>query len=198
MMEIMDGKSPTVDSMDKGNKFSKGFKNFIAKCLVKDAQKRLSATELLQSEFIRKNAKDRQFMKEKFVKFIKPIHVKKCGKHDMPSSLAAKYEVKVDQDEAVDETPSNPDFTFSTSVRLEADDLKPSTDDTQISSSEAATDKKTEKKGKFMVTTISNEDEQQSQNAKKSKAKFTVTTVDDDDEEEENNNSQKPKSKSRF
>merc|ERR1712176_962202 len=120
MMEIMDGKSPTVDSMDKGNKFSKGFKNFIAKCLVKDAQKRLSATELLQSEFIRKNAKDRQFMKEKFVCFIKRIHVKKRGVHDLPNSLSTKYEVKVDADEAVDqETPSNPDFTFSTSVRLE-------------------------------------------------------------------------------
>merc|ERR1719411_39136 len=59
MMEIMDGKSPTVDSMDKGNKFSKAFKNFISKCLVKDPQKRLSAMELLQTDFIKKNAKDR-------------------------------------------------------------------------------------------------------------------------------------------
>merc|ERR1712154_287368 len=162
--------------------------NFIAKCLVKDAQKRLSATELLQSEFIRKNAKDRQFMKEKFVKYIKRIHVKKCGVHDMPSSLTTKYEVKVDHNEAVDETPSNPDFTFSTSVRLEADDLKPDDNNEEP--------EKTEKKGKFMVTTISNEEEK---SGKKTKAKFTVTEVDD----EENNQQAAPqiqekKSKSRF
>merc|ERR1712154_680014 len=145
MMEIMDGKSPTVEQMEKDckspSKFSNGFKNFIAKCLVKDAQKRLSATELLQTEFIRKNAKDRQFMKENFVKYIKRIHVKKCGVHDMPSSLTTKYEVKVDHNEAVDETPSNPDFTFSTSVRLEADDLKPDDNNEEP--------EKTEKKGKF-------------------------------------------------
>lgn len=202
MMEIMDGKSPTVDSMDKSNKFSKGFKNFISKCLVKDAQKRLSATELLQTEFIKKNSKDRAFMKEKFVKFIKTIEVKECKKHDMPASLTtSRYEVKVDHDgdEApIDDTPSNPDFTFSTSVHLEPDDLKPNSGSEADGNEEDPA--KTEKKGKFMVTTISNDKD----SAKK--PKFTVTTVSDNNGNAVSGNNLEPtsplattkKPKSRF
>merc|ERR1712241_1245255 len=185
MMEIMDGKSPTVDSMDKNNKFSKAFKNFISKCLVKDAQKRLSAKELLQTEFIRK-AKDKAFMKEKFVKYIKQIQIKKCGTHDLPASLSNKYEVKVDQHgdnqgDDVDDTPSNPNFSFSTSVHLDADDLNSQGDDGGLDPNDQDNEDqaKTEKKGKFMVTTISkgNNGNSSSDQAKK---KFTVTTVQDD------------------
>jgi len=211
MMEIMDGKSPTVDSMDKNNKFSKAFKNFISKCLVKDAQKRLSAKELLQTEFIRK-AKDTAFMKEKFVKYIKQIQIKKCGTHDLPASLSNKYEVKVDQhgdDENgdVDDTPSNPNFSFSTSVHLEADDLDPNGDDLDPNDQEQA---KTEKKGKFTVTTVSNGmngnngDINGNSSSTGGKKKFTVTTVDDDGSKgaqdvSSNNPQTKPKkSNSRF
>jgi len=178
MMEIMDGKSPTVDSMDKNNKFSAGFKKFIAKCLVKDAQKRLSAMELLQTDFIKKNAKDRAFMTEKFVKFVKQIEIKKCGAHDMPASLSTKYEVKVDHDGdevPADETPSNPNFSFSTSVHLEADEIKPHSG----SEAEIEDSTTTEKKGKFTVTVVK---EQQQK-----KPKFTVTTESDDSIDKDSN-----------
>jgi len=204
MMEIMDGKSPTVDSMDKNNKFSKAFKNFISKCLVKDAQKRLSAKELLQTEFIRK-AKDKAFMKEKFVKYIKQIQIKKCGTHDLPASLSNKYEVKVDQhgDEQgddVDGTPSNPNFSFSTSVRLDEEELNSMGDDLDPNDQEQP---KTEKKGKFMVTTISNGNNGNSSNDG-GKKKFMVTTVQDDAPSQAVDNSndhpkpQPKKSSSRF
>merc|ERR1711972_817635 len=132
--------------------------------------------------------------------------IKKCGKHDMPASLVKQYEVKVDHtgdeediDEDVDDTPSNPNFNFSTSVRLEDEALKRNGGNEEVSGTEEEADDatKTQKKGKFTVTTVSN-------NGKK--GKFTVTTVNDEMTATSNDNnsneqavkdSQK-KTKSRF
>lgn len=65
MLAIMDNPPPTVD--DQGpNDFSKNFKKFVAKCLVKEPQKRSSAKELLDHSFI-KQAKDSKYLKEKII-----------------------------------------------------------------------------------------------------------------------------------
>merc|ERR1711991_932639 len=138
----MDGKPPTVDSMDKNNKFSKAFKNFVSKCLIKDPQKRLSAQELLSSEFIKKHTKDRQFIIDNFVKHIKTIQIKQCNEYDLPSSIqdgnrkllkkkSTRYQVTVDtvnNEEVVDGDGGKEDddddddeveFNYSTSIRDE-------------------------------------------------------------------------------
>ena len=202
-MEIMDGQPPTVDSMDKNNKFSKAFKNFISKCLIKDPQKRLSAQELLSTEFIKKYAKDRQFMIDNFVKHVKRIQIKQCHEHDLPSSIqnggpgkllkkkSTKYQVTIDSangDENVDfEDDEEAEFNFSTSLHIEdlenedGDDLDEENNTTQ-------------KKGKFTVTTVNGNGTKQSkfkvteangnnnnnngQQAVKKKSRFQVTTVD--------------------
>merc|ERR1711933_415233 len=67
--------------------FSKHFKTFINKCLIKDPQKRLSAQELLSLPFISRYSKDRQFMIHNFVKHIKKIQIKQCNDLDLPSSV---------------------------------------------------------------------------------------------------------------
>eukprot|EP01084_Bolivina_argentea_P318484 552321_1 len=75
-IQICQEKPPTVDSMDKNNKFSGAFKKFISKCLVSEPKKRLSAQELLATGFIGKSTKDKEFMIENFVKYIKKVQIK--------------------------------------------------------------------------------------------------------------------------
>ena len=66
---------------------------------------------------------------------------------------------------------------------LEADDLKPNSG-SEADGNEEADPAKTEKKGKFMVTTISNGNG----NGNAKKPKFTVTTVNDDGNAASSNN----------
>eukprot|EP01084_Bolivina_argentea_P318478 552309_1 len=190
----MDGKPPTVDGMDKNNKFSSAFKKFISKCLVKDPQKRLSASELLNMEFIKKNLKDRQFMIQHFVRHIKKIQIKQCHEHDLPMSCqsqqrqlfkkkSTKYEVNIEPpDEKCDDNDEeNEDFNFSTSLHI--DELENDNDDDD--DDDDNDNGPTQTKGKFTVTTIPNKETQ-------TKSKFTVTEV--------NGNDNKPavQKKSRF
>lgn len=196
-MEIMDGQPPTVDSMDKSNKFSKAFKNFINKCLIKDPQKRLSAQELLSTEFIKKYTKDRQFMIDNFVKHIKTIQIKQCHEHDLPSSIqnggpgkllkkkSTKYQVTIDPvngHENIDDDDDDEEAEFNFSTSLHIDDLE--NDDNDDIDEENNT---TQKKGKFTVTTVNggngnnNKDNDQNHNQQqvvKKKSRFQVTTVD--------------------
>jgi serine/threonine-protein kinase OSR1/STK39 len=127
MVEIMDGDAPTVDAMDKSNKFSSAFKSFVSKCCVKDPNKRASAAELLNTKFIKNNQKDKQYMTENFVNYITTIPIKQIADYDLPRSLqkAAKFEVKVNDDSGAngdtaqateDETEQ---FRFSTSLHIE-------------------------------------------------------------------------------
>merc|ERR1712228_827540 len=204
MMEIMDGKPPSVDAMDSKNEFSKHFKNFINKCLIKDPQKRFSAQELLSLPFISKYSKDRQFMIQHFVKHIKKIQIKQCNELDLPSSVldaqkialkkqkSKKFQVKVDP--ASGDEANNEDFTFSTSLSvgdLDVDSLKNAINNVQDvdgiddDDDDDDNDENATKKGKFTVTKIKEEKPKQS--------KFTVTSV--------NGNKSKttePKKKSRF
>merc|ERR1719245_2700629 len=115
--------------MDPENKFSRHFKDFIKKCLIKDPQKRLSAQELLALQFISKFSKDRQFMIQHFVKHIKKIQIKQCNDLDLPSSVLEarklqkqksakkKFQINVDPSSG-DDAAKDDDFTFSTSLSV--------------------------------------------------------------------------------
>ena len=188
-MEIMDGKPPTVDSMDKNNKFSKAFKNFVSKCLIKDPQKRLSAQELLSSEFIKKHTKDRQFIIDNFVKHIKTIQIKQCNEYDLPLSIqdgnrklikkkSTRYQVTIDSvnnEELVDGGKEDDDdeeeveFNYSTSIRDEdienlKKDINQKNDTKQDGGGGGS---------RFKVTT-------ETQQSPKKKSRFQVTQIDDD------------------
>merc|ERR1712228_175152 len=201
-MEIMDGKPPSVDAMDSKNEFSKHFKNFINKCLIKDPQKRFSAQELLSLPFISKYSKDRQFMIQHFVKHIKKIQIKQCNELDLPSSVldaqkialkkqkSKKFQVNVDP--ASGDEANNEDFTFSTSLSvgdLDVDSLKNAINNVQdvdgIDDDDDDNDENATKKGKFTVTKIKEEKPKQS--------KFTVTSVNGNESK-----TTEPKKKSRF
>merc|ERR1712129_281663 len=197
MMEIMDGKPPSVDGMDKENEFSKHFKTFIAKCLIKDPQKRQSAQELLSLPFFSKYSKDRQFMIQHFVKHIKKIQIKQCNDLDLPSSVLdarkksamekeKKFEVKVD---TAGGDANNEDFTFSTSLSI--NDLDVEALQTEVTN-ENKNDAETTKKGKFTVTKFSQEKPKQS--------KFKVTSVNESNDKGNESAQQvtEPKKKSRF
>merc|ERR1712113_1328033 len=156
-MEIMDGKPPSVDGMDKENEFSKDFKTFINKCLIKDPQKRQSAEELLKLKFFSKYSKDRQFMIQHFVKHIKKIQIKQCNDLDLPSSVleARKKENKEKEEENATKKGK---FTV-TKIKEE----KP-------------------KQSKFKVTSVNesgDKSEIKSADAPKTKSRFKVTTVHD-------------------
>ena len=63
MMSIMNQDPPSVDFMDKDNKFSSKFKQFVAKCLIKDINKRPKAHDLLGHGFF-KVKKDNDYIRE--------------------------------------------------------------------------------------------------------------------------------------
>mmetsp|Transcript_31752 Transcript_31752/g.51382 ORF Transcript_31752/g.51382 Transcript_31752/m.51382 type:complete len:499 (+) Transcript_31752:49-1545(+) len=196
MMAIMDGKAPTVDDMDKDNKFSKSFKSFIAKCLIKDPQKRLSSQELLNTDFIKKNARDRAFVIENFVKYIYKIEVKPCHEHDLPASeqkengvallrkksTKSKFQVTVDEadghaeDVGHDDGDDDDEFRFSTSLHVEdlVEDADIDPDDVDVDV-QPDSGTHTQQKGKFMVTALGPSDNSTQQ--PKPASKFTVTTI---------------------
>merc|ERR1711933_500235 len=174
--------------------FSKHFKTFINKCLIKDPQKRLSAQELLSLPFISRYSKDRQFMIHNFVKHIKKIQIKQCNDLDLPSSVlearkkeannakAKKFQVKVDTASG-DDGAKDDDFTFSTSLsNIDVDSMK---NEIEEEEEENAT-----KKGKFTVTKIKEEKPKQS--------KFKVTSVNESGDKSEIKSAEAPKTKSRF
>mmetsp|Transcript_71554 Transcript_71554/g.113872 ORF Transcript_71554/g.113872 Transcript_71554/m.113872 type:complete len:473 (-) Transcript_71554:1440-2858(-) len=177
MMEIMDGKPPTVDDMDADNKFSKAFKNFVSKCCIKDPQKRLSAQELLSHDFIKKFSdkdpeKDREYMMDNFLKHVQKIEIQECKEHDLPASIKEeKFQVTV-QAEGADEEAE--DFVFTTSLR---DDDIEALQDAANTTDNAESASQSQKKGKFTVTTIKENEDAKIQNnaASPKQSKFTVT-----------------------
>jgi len=56
MMQVMDNEPPTVDDCGK-NDFSRNFKQFVSKCLQKDANKRATAKDLLALAFFKRSQK---------------------------------------------------------------------------------------------------------------------------------------------
>eukprot|EP01083_Nonionella_stella_P092679 259506_1 len=189
MMEIMDGKTPTVDSMDKNNGFSRSFKSFIGKCLNKDAVKRQSAQELLNTDFIKKHGKDREYMLQHFVKYIHQIKIKQCHELDMPNSVqeeertiararkkSLQNTIAVDEVNGGNKEEEEEDFVFSTTIHME--DLEEEAALAEAAKAMAnnnltvdqATEQAQQKKGKFTVSEV---DSPEVANNKPSKFKVT-------------------------
>lgn len=199
MMSIMDGKSPSVEAMQKDSastsKFSRAFKTFVAKCLVKDAAKRLSAAELLQTEFMKKKRN-----KQRLVAHIRRIEIKECADADLPPSVRAArkskpktYEVTVEEaptqtlQQAHTQSQAQAQAQAQRDDSADEDEFRYSTtfdkEELQLSGSheQHEQDEPHEQKGKFTVTKIKHTDtETAAVSVSKKKSRFQVTQVDED------------------
>ena len=55
---------PKVEELINVEEYSESFVDFIGKCLIVDQNKRPSAKELIEHEFIKKNSKGKEFVKK--------------------------------------------------------------------------------------------------------------------------------------
>eukprot|EP01083_Nonionella_stella_P166323 555824_1 len=162
-MEILDGPEPTVDGMSKNHSFSKSFKQFVSKCCVKDPSRRLSAMELLGTEFIHKYAKDQRFMIDNFVPHLFKTKLRQCAKRDLPLSLQTKQ--SIGSDHGMEEL----SFSFGTDCSSTDEDIADPMED-QVEQVKCV------KKSKFTVKTVEDDDVK---TEPKKKSRFTVTTAAD-------------------
>merc|ERR1719206_1184945 len=79
MLTILQSPPPTIESMTadakQPNKYSKRLKDFLAKCLQKDANKRLSAAQLLQHSWL-KAAKNEDYVRERILTVYTPTQIR--------------------------------------------------------------------------------------------------------------------------
>lgn len=64
LLYLLREEPPTYELYETKSKYSKSFIIFINKCLQKDYNKRLNATKLLNTKFIKKNAKNSEYVKK--------------------------------------------------------------------------------------------------------------------------------------
>jgi serine/threonine-protein kinase 24/25/MST4 len=68
VIKIVEGEPPKLE----GSCWSEDFKNFVRLCLVKKPRERANGKTLLEHPFLSK-AKDANFLKENFLKGLKPV-----------------------------------------------------------------------------------------------------------------------------
>ena len=73
VMNKISKQPPNVEDIINVEEYSENFVDFIRKCIVVDPNKRASAKELIEHEFIRKNAKGKKYIKDLITKFKEEI-----------------------------------------------------------------------------------------------------------------------------
>jgi len=99
MLTILQSPPPSIDTMNAETnasyKYSKKFKDFLSKCLIKDAKKRPNAGSLMTHSFI-KQAKDKQYLREMILS--KHKHSKAYNNNCIPYSVEKKRRKQQDND----------------------------------------------------------------------------------------------------
>ena len=90
VMNKISKQPPNVEDIINVEEYSENFVDFIRKCIVVDPNKRASAKELIEHEFIRKNAKGKKYIKDLITKFKEEIKDYMDKKSDELKSLKKK------------------------------------------------------------------------------------------------------------
>ena len=90
VMNKISKQPPNVEDIINVEEYSENFVDFIRKCIVVDPNKRASAKELIEHEFIRKNAKGKKYIKDLINKFKEEIKDYMDKKSDELKSIKKK------------------------------------------------------------------------------------------------------------
>ena len=90
VMNKISKQPPNVEDIINVEEYSENFVDFIRKCIVVDPNKRASAKELIEHEFIRKNAKGKKYIKDLITKFKEEIKDYMDKKSDELKSIKKK------------------------------------------------------------------------------------------------------------
>ena len=89
VMNKISKQPPNVEDIINVEEYSENFVDFIRKCIVVDPNKRASAKELIEHEFIRKNAKGKKYIKDLINKFKEEIkdYMDKKSKNNIENNI---------------------------------------------------------------------------------------------------------------
>merc|ERR1712013_47723 len=129
MLTILQSPPPTIESMEKDRekdkekekaKYSKKFKDFLSKCLQKDANKRLSAAQLLGHSWM-KSAKNEDYVRQHILAQYTPNMRQQIRNDLMPYSVQQRLKKMKKQKEQQQKVPSsNPMLKAASSATMDS------------------------------------------------------------------------------